>query len=69
MSGACSKPSVRRRCAGRERRQRISPLDAVLVEIARTAAPEHDGAELAGADEQPADVRVLAEGGDQLRMP
>jgi hypothetical protein len=32
-------------------------------------APSATGAVLGGADEQPADVRVLAEGGQQLRVP
>ena len=53
---------------GRERRERILALDAPVGEVVGAAGAERDRAVLGGADEQPADVRVRAEGGDELRV-
>src|SRR3954451_25200262 len=41
-----------------EGRERVLALDALLVEVARAARAEDDGAVLARAHEQPADMRV-----------
>src|SRR5206468_684825 len=56
------------RSGGREARERILSLHAALLEVAGTAAPEHDRAVLAGADEHPADVRMRAQPRQQLRV-
>ena len=48
------------RRARREVRERVLALDAAVVEVARAVAPSASGAVLVGADEQPADVRMLA---------
>ena len=53
---------------GRERRERVLALDAAVGEVVRAAGAERDRAVLGGVDEQPADVRVRAEGGEELRV-
>ena len=53
---------------GRERRERILALDAALREVVGAAGAERDRPVLGGADEQPADVGVRAEGGQELRV-
>ena len=53
-------------CGGRgEVRERIVALDAVVREVADAAAAECDRPVLRRAYEQPADVRMLAERGDE----
>ena len=52
-----------------ERRERILPLDAPVGEEPRAATAEHDRPGLRGADEHEADVLVLEQGRDQLRVP
>ena len=47
--------------SGGERRERVLPVDAALVEVVRAASAERDGPVLGGVHEQPADVRVLAQ--------
>src|SRR4051794_35970047 len=49
-----------------ERSQRVDPGDARLVEVVRPVGTEDDGAVLLGANEQPADVRVLAQRRQEL---
>jgi hypothetical protein len=56
------------RSVGREDRKRVLALDAILAEIADAARAERQGAVLLGVDEQPADVRVPPQGGDEGRM-
>ena len=71
MSATCSKPSVRSRCCGavrREVRERILALDAAVGEVVGAVGAERDRPVLRGADEQPADVRMGAERGDELGM-
>jgi hypothetical protein len=48
---------------GRERRERIVALDAIVVEPAGAVAAEHHRAVLGRAHHDPADVRVLAQRG------
>ena len=57
------------RGGGRERRQRVLAVDAPVGEVVGAAGAEHDRPVLGRAHEQPADVRVLAQGGQQLRVP
>jgi hypothetical protein len=61
-----AKKMLRRR--GREERQRILAVDAVLLEIASAVRAEHDGPVLVRADEHPADVRVRAQRLHESRM-
>ena len=71
MSATCSKPSVRSRCCGRgggERGERVLALDAPVGEVVGAAGAERDRPVLGRADEQPADVGVLAQGGHELRV-
>ncbi len=71
MSATCGKPSVRSRWRARVRRergQRILALDPTVGEVVRAAGAEGDGAVLGRADQEPADVRVLAQRRDQLRV-
>ena len=51
-----------------ERRERVLALDAALREVVGAAGAERDRAVLGGVDEQPADVRVRAQGGEELRV-
>ena len=51
---------------GRERRERVLALDAAFGEVVGAAGAEGDRAVLGGVDEQPADVGVLAERGQEL---
>ena len=53
---------------GGERRERVRALDPVLVEVAGAGAAEHDGAVLRGADEHPADVRMVAQRRQELEV-
>ena len=53
----------------RERRERVLALDAAVREVVGAAGAERDRAVLGRAHEQPADVRVRAERGKQLRVP
>ena len=72
MSATCSKPSVRSRCCGavgENERERVLALDAALREVVGAAGAEGDRPVLGRVDEQPADVRVLAQRGQELRVP
>jgi hypothetical protein len=51
------------RC-GRERGKRVPAIDAPFVQVARPGWAEHHRAVLRGVHQQPADVRVLAQGGE-----
>ncbi len=53
----------------REGRKRILAFDAALRQVVRPAPAQRDSAVTLGADEQPADVRVLAQCREQIRMP
>ena len=69
MSATCSKPSVRSRCAGavgENAASGSSPSTGRRPDGARRPAAQRHRAVLGGADQQPADVRVLAQGGEQL---
>ncbi len=54
---------------GRERRERVLALDAALREVVDAVGAERDRPVLGRADEQPADVGMRAEGGQELRVP
>src|SRR6188508_3339162 len=56
------------RCGGRERRQWILALDPAVREVVRPARAERNRAVLPRADQQEADVRMLPECREQLRM-
>src|SRR6185503_12030477 len=53
------------RGTGRERRERIVALHPVVCEVARAGPAQGDRPVLRGPDEQPPDVRVLPECGDE----
>ena len=53
----------------RERRQRILALHGSLGEVMRAGRAERDRAAFGRADEQPADVRVLAKRREEARVP
>ena len=72
MSATCGKPSVRRRwraAFGGKPASGSSPVDLAVGEPARAAAAERERAVLRRAHEHEADVRVLAERRDQVRVP
>jgi hypothetical protein len=49
-----------------ERRQRIHAFDTPLGEVVRTFATECHGSASGRADQQPADVRMILQGADQV---
>ena len=60
--------SVLRRAAG-EARQGVLSVDPGFGEVVRAVPAEHDWAAALRADEQPADMRVVPQRREQLRMP